>query len=82
MRIDPTRAAAAIFPEPRSFFWLPVDGQRHAIRTQDRNVPRGELIATLCGQRLKREPVGDAEWLWPTCPACWTTTAASVGLRA
>ncbi|MCA1672574.1 MAG: hypothetical protein LC799_10345 [Actinobacteria bacterium] len=74
-------ARAALFPEPRSFFWLPIDGKRHAAEIRDRDVLNGELIDTLCGQQLKRAPAGDAEWLWPTCPACWDATAVRVGLR-
>lgn len=80
MRLDPP--GALIFPEPRSFFWLPIDGERHAAEIRDRNLPSDELIGTLCRQQLKRAPVTDLEWLWPTCPACWSTTAARVGLRA
>lgn len=80
MRLDPP--GVPLFPEPHPFFWLPIDGQRHAAENRDRDLPYGELINTLCGQQLKRIPVTDIEWLWPTCPACWTTTAASVGLRA
>jgi hypothetical protein len=80
VRLDPP--GASMFPEPRSFFWLPIDGQRHAAGIRDRNLPYGELIDTLCGRRLKRAPVTDIEWLWPTCPGCWSATAARVGLRA
>lgn len=80
MRLD--SPGAAIFPEPRSFFWSPIDGQRHAVGIRDRELPYGELVGTLCGKQLKRVPVTDLEWLWPTCSACWTTTAARVGLRA
>jgi zinc-finger len=76
-REEPVRAA--IFPEPRSFFWLPIDGERHAARIRDREVLNGEPISTLCGQHLTRAPAGDVQWLWPTCPACWDTTAAKVG---
>lgn len=74
-------ARAAIFPEPRSFFWLPIDGHRHAAEIRDREVLGGQLIGTLCGQRLKRAPAGEVQWLWPTCPACWDATTARVGLR-
>lgn len=82
MGTDPSQPVEAIFPEPRSFFWLPVDGCRHAAEIRDREVLSGELIRTLCGQRFRRTPVGETEWLWPTCPVCWTVTAARVGLRA
>ncbi len=77
-----TTPGAAIFPEPRSFFWRPIDGERHAAEIRDRNLPSDELIGTLCGQQLKQAPVTDLEWLWPTCPACWSATATRVGLRA
>ena len=74
-------ARVTLFPEPRSFFWLPIDGKRHAAEIRNRDVLNGELIGTLCGQQLKRAPAGDTEWLWPTCPACWDATAVRVGLR-
>ncbi|MGH3972873.1 MAG: zinc finger protein [Pseudonocardiaceae bacterium] len=77
MRLNPP--GNCIFPEPRSFFWLPIAGQRHAAETRYRDLPYGELVGTLCGQQLKRAPVTDMEWLWPTCPACWSATAARVG---
>ncbi len=80
MRLD--LPGASIFPEPQSFFWLPIDGKRHAAEIRDRDQPYGALVGTLCGQELKRAPVADIEWLWPTCPACWSATAARVGLRA
>lgn len=80
MRLDPP--VATFFPEPRSFFWLPIDGKRHAAGIRDRGQPYGALVTTLCEQQLKREPVTDAEWLWATCPECWAATAARVGLQA
>ncbi|MGH3940609.1 MAG: zinc finger protein, partial [Pseudonocardiaceae bacterium] len=61
---EPPRSA--IFPEPRSFFWWPIHGKRHAANIGDREVPNGESINTLCCQDLKRAPAGDTEWLWPT----------------
>ncbi|HKR49682.1 MAG TPA: zinc finger protein [Pseudonocardiaceae bacterium] len=80
MHLDPPKAV--IFPEPRTFFWWPIDGQRHAVRIRYQDLPYGELVGTLCGKQLKRASAGDLEWLWSTCPACWTITAARVGLRA
>ena len=80
MRLD--SPGASTFPEPQSFFWLPIAGQRHAAGIGNRDVPCGKLIGTLCGQQLKRAPVTDLEWLWPTCPACWSAAAARVGLQA
>ncbi len=77
----PLTTGASIFPEPRSFFWRPIDGERHAAEIRDRNLPPDELIGTLCGQQLNQAPVTDLEWLWPTCPACWSATATRVGLR-
>ena len=74
-------ARAAIFPAPRSFFWLPLDGHRHAAEIRDRETLGGELIGTLCGQQLVRTRAGDTEWLWPTCQNCWNATAVRVGLR-
>ncbi|MGH3899382.1 MAG: zinc finger protein [Pseudonocardiaceae bacterium] len=77
---DPPKAT--IFPEPRTFFWLPIDGQRHAAGIRDRYLPYGEQVGTFCGKQLRRAPVDDIEWLWPTCSTCWSITAARVGLRA
>ena len=71
----------AIFPAPRTFFWLPLDGARHAINTRDRETNHGEQLATLCGQHLTRAPAGNTEWLWPTCTDCWDITTAQAGLR-
>ena len=79
MLVDPPEAS--IFPE-RSFFWWPITGNRHAVGIRDRDLPYGEPVGTLCGKRLKRAPVTDLDWLWPTCSACWSATAALVGLRA
>ncbi len=79
MRLNPS--GTSIFPE-RSFFWLPIAGQRHAAGIHDQDLPYGEPINTLCEKQLKRAPVTDIDWLWPTCPACWSATAARVGLRA
>lgn len=72
---------AAMFPRPRTFFWLPLDGARHAAGIHDRDAANGELIATLCAKQITRAPVGETEWLWPTCPDCWDVTAVRVGLR-
>jgi len=79
VRLDPL--GDTLFPE-RSFFWLPIDGQRHAAGIRDRDLLYGEPVNTLCDQQLKRAPVTDSDWLWPTCPDCWSVTAARVGLRA
>jgi len=76
---EPSRGE--FFLAPRSFFWWPLDGQRHAANIQDRELPNGEPISTLCDQDLTRAPAGDTEWLWPTCQGCWDATAARVGLR-
>jgi hypothetical protein len=45
VRLNPPRAP--LFPEPHSFFWLPIAGQRHAANIRDRDLPYGELIDTL-----------------------------------
>ncbi|MGH3812452.1 MAG: zinc finger protein [Pseudonocardiaceae bacterium] len=81
-RHDPLPSDIAIFPEPRKFFWLPLDGARHAVGIHERDTNNGELIGTLCRKRLQRAPAGDAEWLWPTCPDCWDTTTAQVGVQS
>ena len=80
MRLNPPRAP--LFPEAQSFFWLPIAGQRHAAEIHDRDLPYRELVDTLWGQQLTHAPVADSDYLWPTCPACWTTTAVQVELRA
>ena len=61
----PLTTGASIFPEPRSFFWRPIDGERHAAEIRDRNLPPDELIGTLCGQQLNQAPVTDLKWLGP-----------------
>lgn len=73
---------ASSVPQFRSFFWLPIDGKRHAARIGDRNLPSGELITTLCGQRLTRRRASDTDWLWPSCRECWSAAEARVGLQA
>lgn len=70
-----------IFPAPRKFFWLPMNGARHAADIRDRDTANGEPVGTLCDKELTRAPVSDLDWLWPTCPACWDTTLQRVGLR-
>ncbi|MGH3717832.1 MAG: zinc finger protein [Pseudonocardiaceae bacterium] len=56
-----TTPGATSFPHPRTFFWLPIDGKRHAADIRDRNLPSGKLITTLCGRQLTRPRVTDAE---------------------
>lgn len=64
--------ASGIFPPPRPFWWLPVDGQRHAIQTRDRTTATGEPVHALCGTTHPRPaPPTDAQWLWQTCELCW-----------
>ena len=70
-----------IFPAPRTFFWLPLDGARPAAGIRDRDTANGETVSTLCGAQLTRVPVSDIDWLWPTCPACRDVTAQCIGLR-
>ncbi|MGH3941655.1 MAG: zinc finger protein [Pseudonocardiaceae bacterium] len=75
-------AVSEIFPAPRTFWWLPVTGQRHAIRACDSTAPTGAPLHTLCGTTVDRPvPPTDADWLWPTCEQCWTETCKIVGLR-
>jgi hypothetical protein len=69
------RSVGGLFPAPRSFFWLPVDGARHAFAAGCRGTLPGDSVTTLCGKSLMRAAVGDAEWLWPTCLACWASAA-------
>lgn len=72
---------SAIFPAPRTFFWLPLNGARHAVGSTTGRPTYGEQVSTLCGQRLKRAPAGEMEWLWPTCSGCWDSTTAQAGLQ-
>ncbi len=57
MHLDPPES----FPQPPSFFWLPIDDQRHAAGIQDRNQPPGILITMLCRRQLTQTQVTDAE---------------------
>lgn len=57
VHLDPPES----FPQPPSFFWLPIDDQRHAAGIQDRNQPPGTLITMLCGRQLTQTQVTDAE---------------------
>jgi hypothetical protein len=69
-----------IFPPPRPFWWLPVNGERHAIYEYDRLVSTGELVHTLCGAAHERPvPPTDAQWLWRTCEPCWNEACKIVG---
>lgn len=76
MHID---SPEGIFPAPRPFFWLPVDGARHAIVLRDKDVPYGEPVGALCGAQLTRAPVDDNDWFWPSCPVCWDAAASLAG---
>lgn len=79
VHLDPP--GVAIFPQSRSFFWLPIDGKRHAARIRDQHLSSGKLITTLCGQQLMRTRVTDAEWLWPCCLECWAAAEIRVKLQ-
>ncbi|MGH3698617.1 MAG: zinc finger protein [Pseudonocardiaceae bacterium] len=78
MHLDPPES----FPQPPSFFWLPIDDQRHAAGIQDRNQPPGILITMLCRRQLTQTQVTDAEWQWPVCGECWSAAEAHIGLQA
>lgn len=55
----------------RPFVWLPLNGKRHAIERDDRQVEVGEAMRCLCGAVHPRAVVGDMEWLmWKTCESC------------
>ena len=63
------------------FWWLPVEGLRHAIRRRDRDNPTGSSVHTLCGEIYERPaPPSELQWLWRTCEPCWTETCTMVGL--
>lgn len=79
--MHPDPPGASSLPRPRMFFWLPTDGQRHAADIRDRHLPSGKLITTLCGRQLTRARGTETEWLWPTCPECWSAAEAHVGQR-
>lgn len=67
---------------PRTFWWLPVAGQRHAILECDRAAPTGEPVHTLCGQTFGRPvPPADFQWLWRTCEQCWAEGCRRVRSR-
>jgi hypothetical protein len=71
-----------IFPPPRPFWWLPVDGQRHAIQDCDRTSATGEPVRTLCGATHDRPaPPSDVQWLWRTCALCWNEACKIVESR-
>ena len=70
--MHPDSPGAPSVPQPRMFFWLPLDGKRHAADIQYRHRPSGQLITTFCGQQRTRARGTDAEWLWPTCLECWS----------
>lgn len=75
------RNDGTLVPAPRTFFWLPLDGARHAAGSGERETNHGEQVSTLCGQHLMRAPAGETEWLWPTCTDCWDITTTQAGLR-
>jgi hypothetical protein len=77
VHLDPPES----FPRLPSFFWLPIDDQRHTVGIQDRNQPPGTLITTLCGRQLTRTQVTEAEWQWPVCDECWSAAEAHLGLH-
>ncbi|MBV9140406.1 MAG: hypothetical protein JO115_05740 [Pseudonocardiales bacterium] len=62
------------------FVWYPLAGQRHAIDRQDRAVPLGSPMRTLCGSAHPRRTAGDTEWLWPTCQPCWDQACTILGI--
>jgi hypothetical protein len=69
-------------PPPHPFWWLPVQGLRHAIHSQGKTAPTGALLHTLCGYSIPRpNPPSDLEWLAKTCESCWEETCILVGLR-
>ena len=71
-----------LFPPPRVFWWLPVAGQRHAIRECDRNASTGAPVHTLCGTTYDRPaPPTDIEWLCCTCELCWDEACKIVDVR-
>jgi zinc-finger len=73
---EPCRPVGGLFPSPRSFFWLPVEGARHAVAAGFRGTVPGDSVTTLCDKSLVRVAVSDnKEWLWPTCLACWASAA-------
>lgn len=78
MTMHPDSPGARSLPQPRMFFWVPLDGKRHAADIQDKHRPTGTPIATFCGQELPRVRETDVEWLWPTCLECWSIVEADV----
>lgn len=67
MVLEPTFGMHAT---PNGFWWLPVDGQRHAIRGLDRGTEVGGTIHALCGGKFTMTTDGD--WLyWRHCSTCY-----------
>lgn len=79
---EQTPGGESIFPPPRPFWWLSVDGQRHAIQECDRTTATGEPLHALCGAIHDRPPPpSDAQWLWRTCELCWKEACRIVKSR-
>jgi hypothetical protein len=80
VHLDPPEATS--FPQHPSFFWLLIDGQRHAAGIQDRILPSGTMSTTRCGRQLTRTRVTGTEWWWLGCREYWSAAEAHVTLHA
>lgn len=59
-------------PEQLVFYWMPVEGRRHAIRGAHGAHHPGEQAGTLCGQEVVARAASEHEWIrWATCDECW-----------
>ncbi|MCK2243627.1 MULTISPECIES: zinc finger protein [unclassified Crossiella] len=59
-------------PEQLLFYWMPVDGRRHAICGAHGSHRPGQPADTLCGRQVVTRTASEREWiLWTTCDECW-----------
>jgi hypothetical protein len=59
------------------FYWLPVDGARHAISGAAGSHQVGEWADTLCEMPVQTRVATQHEWImWRTCDECWKAAHA------
>jgi hypothetical protein len=59
------------------FYWLPVDGARHAISGATGSHQPGQSIKTLCGHETRYTDTDKHRWCtWRTCEDCWNAAHA------
>ncbi|MBP2472568.1 hypothetical protein JOF53_001440 [Crossiella equi] len=58
--------------QPLVFYWMPVDGSRHAVIGPHGSHRPGEHAETLCGRPVVARTASEGEWIrWSTCDDCW-----------